>query len=236
MQQQIRKSDMQAILDLNMDLVHVNKDEEFNAIFDAMSKVIPFDKATLIHVSSAPQSSQSLSAFGLKVVSKNISRDKQKELAAPEYLLNNQDLYYAINQQEPFWLSHSGECDFGILGQNNLIASFSSPNSSNNTVLTLDCSHNEASEVFSKIVKYLLPSFHEAIRRSPHILDEQISPREYDVLQWIKEGKSTWEISKILSISERTVKFHIKNLCHKLNATNRTHALAKAIQFRLIDY
>ena len=236
MQQQIRKSEMQAILDLNMALVHVNKDEEFNAIFDTMHKLLPFEKATLIHLASNTQATQRPSAYDLKVVSKNTQHNVQTDPAPPEYLLNNPDLYFALNQQEPFWLNHTGKCDFGILGQENLIASFSSPGKSTNTVLTLECSRNEASEVFSEIVKYLLPSLHEAIRRSPLELDEKISPREYDVLQWLKEGKSTWEIGKILSISERTVKFHIKNLCHKLNASNRTHALAKAIQFRLIDH
>ena len=236
MQQLIKKSEMQAILDMNMDLVRVCKDEEFSAVFEAMNNVIPFEKATLIHLKSPSQHNRALTAREFKIICQNIHADKQQALASPEYLLKNQELYYALNQQEPFWLSHPEGCDSGILGKNNLIASFSSPNSNNNTVLTLDCSRSEASEVFSEIVKYLLPSFHEAIRRSPHELDKEISPREHDVLQWLKEGKSTWEISKILSISERTVKFHIKNLCQKLNATNRTHALAKAIQYRLIEY
>jgi len=56
-----------------------------------------------------------------------------------------------------------------------------------------------------------------------------ISPREKEVLKWIIEGKTNWEIGVILHISERTVKFHVQNLMKKLRATNRYHIVAKAL-------
>lgn len=56
-----------------------------------------------------------------------------------------------------------------------------------------------------------------------------ISEREMEVLRWLKEGKTNWEISMILKISERTVKYHVKNICAKLDAMNRTHAVVIAI-------
>jgi two-component system response regulator DegU len=42
------------------------------------------------------------------------------------------------------------------------------------------------------------------------------------------KGRSNAEIGKILEISERTVKFHVKNIMEKLNAANRTEAVAIA--------
>ncbi|WP_415238308.1 helix-turn-helix domain-containing protein, partial [Seleniivibrio woodruffii] len=62
-----------------------------------------------------------------------------------------------------------------------------------------------------------------------------ISGREMDVLRWLKAGKTSWEISKILDISENTVNFHIKNIKRKLNATNRQHAVAIAIANSIIS-
>ena len=53
-------------------------------------------------------------------------------------------------------------------------------------------------------------------------------------MSWAKEGKSNWEIGKILSISERTVKFHMGNICQKLQVSNRSHAVAKAVRGGLI--
>lgn len=53
--------------------------------------------------------------------------------------------------------------------------------------------------------------------------------REKEVLNWLKLGKTNWEISVILQISERTAKFHVGNIMKKLNAVTRGHAVAKAI-------
>ena len=62
-----------------------------------------------------------------------------------------------------------------------------------------------------------------------------LTPRENEVLQWLKEGKTSWEISAILNISERCATFHVQNLKLKLGAVNRTQAVAIAIENRLID-
>jgi len=61
-----------------------------------------------------------------------------------------------------------------------------------------------------------------------------LSKKEIEVLNWLKEGKSTWDLSRILKISERTVKFHIDNIMKKLDAVNRTHAVAIALRDGLI--
>lgn len=58
---------------------------------------------------------------------------------------------------------------------------------------------------------------------------EQLSPREIDALYWASEGKTAWEIGQILSISERTVVFHLTNATAKLGASSRQHAISKAI-------
>jgi len=64
--------------------------------------------------------------------------------------------------------------------------------------------------------------------------DVQLSKRESEVLLWSKEGKSYWEISVILNISERTVKFHLSNIYGKLGVSNRSQAVARALQLGLI--
>lgn len=61
-----------------------------------------------------------------------------------------------------------------------------------------------------------------------------LTPREREVLRWAAEGKTSWEISIILTLSERTVKFHLIEASRKLNAVNRTSAVAKALAWRLI--
>jgi LuxR family quorum-sensing system transcriptional regulator CciR len=62
-----------------------------------------------------------------------------------------------------------------------------------------------------------------------------LSSRERDCLSWIAQGKSSWDIGAILGISENTVNFHIKSAMSKLNTSNRTFAVVRAIQRGLID-
>jgi len=62
-----------------------------------------------------------------------------------------------------------------------------------------------------------------------------LSKREIEVLTWSKRGKSSWEISAILNISERTVNFHVNNIMQKLNAVSRIQAVAVAIERGLIE-
>lgn len=54
----------------------------------------------------------------------------------------------------------------------------------------------------------------------------QLTQREYEVLEWLCGGKTNWEMSRIMNISEHTVKFHVMNLSQKLGASNRAHIAA----------
>ena len=82
---------------------------------------------------------------------------------------------------------------------------------------------------------------HEAVLRvaedNPqlHISSKLLSKREKECLLWITEGKTTWEISKILNIAERTVSFHVNNAIQKLDVTNRQQAVARAITLGHIE-
>lgn len=61
-----------------------------------------------------------------------------------------------------------------------------------------------------------------------------LSPRELTVLLWMKEGKTNWEIARILELSERTVRFHVGSIFGKLDVTSRTQAVARALGTGLI--
>jgi two-component system NarL family response regulator len=59
---------------------------------------------------------------------------------------------------------------------------------------------------------------------------EELTPREFDVLEQIVRGKSNKDIATELEISEATVKTHINNLLSKLGVTDRTQAATAALQ------
>lgn len=65
-------------------------------------------------------------------------------------------------------------------------------------------------------------------------IKEELTEREIECLRWAADGKTAWEISAILCISERTVVFHLTNASKKLDASSRQHAVSKAILKGLI--
>jgi LuxR family quorum-sensing system transcriptional regulator SolR len=62
----------------------------------------------------------------------------------------------------------------------------------------------------------------------------KLTEREVEVLRWAADGKTASESAEILTISERTVIFHIDNALRKLGAANKTAGVLKAAMLRLI--
>jgi LuxR family quorum sensing-dependent transcriptional regulator len=63
----------------------------------------------------------------------------------------------------------------------------------------------------------------------------RLTPREREVLLWVAQGKSSWEIGEILAIGRRTVEEHAATAVRKLGAVNRSHAIAIALRDKLIE-
>lgn len=61
-----------------------------------------------------------------------------------------------------------------------------------------------------------------------------LTSREAEVLRWTADGKTSYEISVILGIAERTVNFHLNNVMSKLDSHNKISATVKAIMLSLI--
>ncbi|MGB6130937.1 MAG: response regulator transcription factor [Acidobacteriaceae bacterium] len=68
-----------------------------------------------------------------------------------------------------------------------------------------------------------------------HAADDTITARELDVLRGIAKGNSNKIIASSLSISEHTVKNHLKNILSKLDASDRTHAVMIALKRGFLD-
>jgi DNA-binding NarL/FixJ family response regulator len=68
-----------------------------------------------------------------------------------------------------------------------------------------------------------------------HAIDDALTPREIDVLRLIAAGNANKEIGAQLSLTEVTVKSHVKNIFAKLCANDRTHAVTIALKRGIID-
>jgi len=68
-----------------------------------------------------------------------------------------------------------------------------------------------------------------------HATDGALSAREIEVLRLIAGGNANKEIAVQLSITEETVKGHIKNILAKLDANDRTHAVTIGLKRGIIE-
>jgi DNA-binding CsgD family transcriptional regulator len=84
-------------------------------------------------------------------------------------------------------------------------------------------------QILAYHIHKMVLSAHGISPAAPHL-----SAREFEVLKWISSGKTISDSADILGLSDRTVKFYLENVRHKLNCLNTTHAVARAISLGLI--
>jgi DNA-binding NarL/FixJ family response regulator len=80
----------------------------------------------------------------------------------------------------------------------------------------------------------LMRRFADRAHRRPGPV-ESLTPREIETLGLVAEGLSNKAVAQILSISENTVKYHMRNILQKLGAQNRTEAVTHAIRAGLLN-
>lgn len=84
------------------------------------------------------------------------------------------------------------------------------------------------------LLELLVPHMHVALLRASAEVPKEtvpktvLSTREREVLRWLREGKTNWEIAQILGTSENTVKHQVRSVLVKLRVKNRAQAVAKA--------
>ena len=63
---------------------------------------------------------------------------------------------------------------------------------------------------------------------------DALTPREMDVLRLLAQGLSNRKIAARLDVNERTIKYHVSAILAKLEVSNRTEAVMRAIEQGLI--
>jgi len=114
------------------------------------------------------------------------------------------------------------------------------------SLFTFACRPGSAGQRQAYLVQLLAPSLHAAwvrtqlTKRAETTGDKAsggsiLTVREMDILKWIYLGKSNFEIGAILKISPLTVKNHVQKILRKLNVVNRTQAIGKSLELRILN-
>jgi transcriptional regulator EpsA len=113
------------------------------------------------------------------------------------------------------------------------------------TLFTFACRPGSVGARQTYLAQLLAPALHAAwvrtqLSRTPSAVEKAsghsvLTVREQDILKWIYLGKSNFEIGAILKISPLTVKNHVQKILRKLNVVNRTQAIGKSLELRILN-
>ncbi|CAN5353274.1 hypothetical protein BH11PSE11_BH11PSE11_22290 [soil metagenome] len=95
------------------------------------------------------------------------------------------------------------------------------------------------------LLKLIVPHLHMALVRVlatfedlsvyPGAIHSLLSERQRQIIRWLHEGKTNWEVARILGMTEKNVKYHIEQILLKLDVCNRTQAVACAVGLGLLQ-
>ncbi|MBI3804959.1 MAG: response regulator transcription factor [Nitrospirae bacterium] len=114
---------------------------------------------------------------------------------------------------------------------------------SSEVVKAIQSIYRGESVIHPSIARKLLVEFSET-GRSAHSSNEKKAParhaynlsaREIDVLRRVAKGKTNKEIAGDLTLSEKTIKNHVRNIFHKMRVFDRTEAAIKGVQEGIIN-
>ncbi len=229
------------------DLNHCNRLDDFTNILISFGKQFDFDciSCTIVNVSGFLSDPKNNSQISLNIPDefwKNYFKNKHFEIDVPlqAYLksakvVSWRDCLHTYGNDKPNMVDKSFY-DIGINDGHTYGSFYERENCM--SVFSFGKYRLAKSKINSGILSLMVPQFSccykQIVTQSSNVVST-LTKREIEVLNWLKEGKTSWEISRILTISERCVNFHVTNIQTKLDATNRTQAVAVALNQNLIS-
>lgn len=243
---EIRKQDLLGVLNIVHDCIDIRDTNDVKATLDRFSEIVPFSAAVMCGIEKSRIVNR---VFFSQVVNHSYNDQWGEVYFENNFIEVDPVVNYSLNSRDAFtWSTAFKELDTNnpkalefvtMAGDFHLKDGLAHTvgDQERGTLISLAMEHDN-NPYYSQLLSHVTPHLHEAMQRINARQDNAEMPalteREQEVLKWTGEGKSSWEIGVILSISERTVKYHINNIKSKLNAVNRAHAVAKAFRFHII--
>jgi DNA-binding CsgD family transcriptional regulator len=241
-------ADALALLELIDGAVHCNTEQGFRGLFRKLQSLLPFEHAC---------ATLGRRDEGAGVVVKhfiNVSCLDQFAAGARDYFAQSAlSREHFTNYRMKFWAEARR-----TLGQPREFVSMASelgmrdgytagvgpppaaPRVSNGSMFCLSVPAPRRDQRTETLLEFVVPHLHSALCR---LFDEEqrgareivLSVREKEILRLLMQGKSSWEMSVIIGISESTVNYHVYNVVRKLGAINRPQAVAVAARLGLVE-
>ena len=103
--------------------------------------------------------------------------------------------------------------------------------SANELAVAIRAAHAGRPTLSTEATQILIES---ATRRNRHVIGDDLTEREHDVLALMVDGLNNTQIAEKLIVSRSTVKFHVSNILSKLESSSRMEAIALAVRNDLV--
>jgi len=240
----LSRGDKQSLLDFIHSAVYCNTQDELNNLIHDLKGIIPFDYATCV----ISQYSHLTNKVSQEVININYPTEWLELYIAKNFkyvdpIIIENFKHYKLQYWEDTYKKYPPPKNFlKIAASFGLIKGYThgarSANGKDASLTSIAGPAVERNERTESIFKVIVPHFHQTLIRVSKTIPFKdkifLSPREQEVLKWVAHGKSSWDISVILGISERTINFHVNSIMQKLDAVTRAHAVAIAFDLGLI--
>ncbi|PLX69644.1 MAG: hypothetical protein C0603_01565 [Denitrovibrio sp.] len=236
----MNKSYYKAVLDLVTSLVNVKTINAFSEMIVNSKELLGFDNVLFSEITYHKTCN-----YKIIFTDDELLLNVREKVISPEFFAKDDILKRIKDGEEVLKINNPSDFIDELLGEKSTddirnyfknatchaLSKMNKETLTANLITFLNMTQN-GSDKFGAMAGYLHTHLIYAYGRIMSVGDQNrsnLSERELSVITWLKYGKTSWEVAKILDITENTVNFHIKNIKRKLNATNRQHAVAIAI-------
>jgi DNA-binding CsgD family transcriptional regulator len=244
----LSRSDALKLLEFIHRSISCNDEEAFRALFPKLQELLQFDFATVV-LGHLDDRNGIITAFDVNI---SFAEEWFREYMTKDYMqksavIRENFTSYKLQYWTKVWkkLRQPEEiislCMDFDMRQGYTCGSRPVSPAKNGSMFCFSSSSMKYDKRSAAILEFVTPHLHLALsnlfsQKQLHANNFELSLREKEVLDWLKQGKSSWDISVILGISERTVNFHVYRIMQKLGVTNRPQAVAVAAHYGLIDF
>ena len=243
----VSNEELQILFEIINNSFLCKSDEDYIKLIEQLKRLIPFDCSIsgfldLRQISYENMINKSINC-GYPPEYLKIYTENKYYLKDPLYIkffetfeIQNTNDLVGIHNYGPENPVYKLRKDFGI--NNSFLYGYGSQTIGLFTLISISGQQIKNDQSTKMIIKYffpfLIPRLLDLFHHDKNKDTITLTPTELEILNWIKEGKSSWEISLILNKSERCINFHTSNILKKLDVMNRTHAVVKALENNLI--
>jgi LuxR family transcriptional regulator, quorum-sensing system regulator CviR len=238
-------ADAMTVLEITHGCISCRTEGAFRLLFPRMQELLPFDHAVAV----AARRGARRGVLMLDAINHSYPESFLTEYVSRNYFRVDNVMLDAITTCRAHYCFEGTDgrppeitalCrDFG-LSEGYVLGSRSAVPGAGGSLFVLKSRSLRREPRAAAVMDLLAPHLHLALYQAldvdrPRASPVALSAREREVMRWLNEGKSSWEASVILGVSERTVNFHVYNVIKKLGAANRAQALAIAARSGLLD-